>query len=135
MELLQSQWPVSAYDPLASDIGFGLGTWDNYGDIDIHVTADRTVSTTDVIGGNRSMVTENVLVTLFVRKNADAIPDNMGAAQRMIEQIIKENMLTLGQGITSLTFGGWDRIVIRDNLQDVWQVAGHATAIYWLVKV
>jgi hypothetical protein len=134
-DLLANNWPGSAYDPVASDVGFGLTTWDNYGDIDIHITTDTTSNMPDAIGSTIYRVRDRVIITLFVRKNADTIPDSMGNAQRMVNKIITENALTLGQGINSVTFDGWDRIIIRDNLQDVWQVAGHATAIYWLVKV
>lgn len=133
-ELLETNWPTSAYDPLASDIGFGLDTWDNYGDIDIHVTPDRTSSVPATIGWTYSKVTENVFITLYVRKNSDTVPDSFGAGQRMIEQIIKDHAASLGQGVTMLRFDGWDRLLVKDNLEDVWQCIGHAAAIYWLVK-
>lgn len=134
-ELLESQWPVTAFDPLASDIGFGLDVWDNYGDVDIHVTADRVTSETATIGAKYSRVAEAVYITLYVRKNAQEIPPNMGAAQRMIEQIVKDNATALGQGIPVLQWNGWDKITISQNLLDVWQVVGRATAIYFLAKV
>jgi len=133
-DLLANNWPTSGFDPLASDIGFGLDVWDNYGDIDIHITADRTVSVPSTIGWTYSKVSETVQITLFVRKNADTIPSNMGAAQRMIEQIVKDNATALGQGVTMLRWDGWDRIFIAPSTQDVWQVVGRATAVYWLVK-
>src|SRR5580765_5591044 len=113
-ELLETNWPTSAYDPVAADIGFGLDTWDNYGDIDIHVTPDRTNSVPSTIGWTYSKVTENVFVTLYVRKNTDTIPDSFGSAQRMIEQIIKDNAASLGQGVTMLRFDGWDRLLVKD---------------------
>src|SRR5215510_11622762 len=120
-DLLENNWPTSAYDPLRSDIGFGLSTWDDYGDIDIHVTQDRVVSVPDTIGWGRSKVTEPALITLFLRKNQQEIPATFGNAQRMIEQIVKDNAASLGQGIAMLRWDGWDRIVIADSLKEVWQ--------------
>jgi hypothetical protein len=134
-ELLETNWPTSAYDPLNTDIGFGLDTWDDYGDIDIHVTADKVVSAPDTIGWGRSKVTEAVFVNLFVRKNTDQIPTNMGNAQRKIEEIIKDNAASLGQGVTMTRWDGWDPVKMDNSLNDVWKVVGHASAIYFLVHV
>lgn len=134
-ELLESAWPSSAFDPLNTDIGFGLDTWDDYGDIDIHVTADKSFSMPDTIGWIRSKVTDPVLITLFVRKNTDFIPVNMGNAQRKIEEIVKDNAAGLGQGIPILRWDGWEQIVIDNNLKDVWQVKGHASAVYFKIRI
>lgn len=134
-ELLETNWPTSAFDPLNTDIGFGLDTWDDYGDIDIHVTADKSFSMPDTIGWIRSKVTDPVLITLFVRKNTDFIPVNMGNAQRKIEEIVKDNAASLGQGIPILRWDGWEQIVIDNNLKDVWQVKGHASAVYFKIRV
>lgn len=134
-ELLESNWPVSGYDPLASDIGFGLDVWDNYGDIDIHVTAGVSVSQPSTLGWTRSRVLDPVVISLFVRKNQDVIPQNMGNAQRKIEEIVKDNAGNLGQGINILRWDGWDKLAIDNNLTDVWRVNGKATAIYFKVKV
>lgn len=134
-ELLENNWPTSAFDPLKSEIGFGLDTWDDYGDIDIHVTADKSVSQPITIGWGMSKVMDSVLVRLFVRKNQEEIPTNMGNAQRKIEAIIKDNAADgLGQGINALRWDGWEKVAIENNLKDVWQVAGHATAVYFKVK-
>jgi hypothetical protein len=135
MELLQNNWPTSAYDPLNTDIGFGLDTWDNYGDIDIHVTADKVVSVPDTIGWTRSRVVDSVFIALYVRKNTDTIPTNMGNAQRKIEEIVKDNAASLGQGVSALLWNGWDPLNVNNNLVDVWRVVGRASAIYYLVKI
>lgn len=135
-ELLESNWPTSAFDPLASEIGFGLDTWDDYGDIDIHVTSGQSVSQPNVIGWSRSRVMDSVNIALFVRKNQQEIPLNMGNAQRKIEEIIKDNAAGgLGQGVTILRWDGWDRVAIDTNLVDVWRVNGKATAIYFRVHI
>lgn len=134
-ELLESNWPTSAFDPLASDVGFGLDTWDDYGDIDIHVTANQMVSQPSSIGWTQSKVMDSVIISLFVRKNQQEIPVNMGNAQRKIEGIIKDNATGLGQGVTAIRFDGWDKVAIDTNLVDVWRVNGKATAIYFKVKV
>ena len=131
-ELLENNWPTSAYDPLKADIGFGLGTWDDYGDIDIHVNTDVSTSQAEDSGGTYTKIIDPVLIKIYVRKNADEIPDNIGNAQRKAEEIIKDNMRTLGQGIPLIRFDGWNEILEEDNLKDVWQTTGRASAIYWL---
>jgi hypothetical protein len=134
-ELLENNWPTSAFDPLKSDIGFGLDTWDDYGDIDIHVNADRSISEPMTIGWGRSKIMDPVSIHLFVRKNQEEIPSNMGNAQRKIEEIVKDNAAALGQGVTALRWDGWDPIVMDKSLKDIWHGVGHATAIYFKVKV
>jgi hypothetical protein len=134
-ELLENNWPTSAFDPLKTDIGFGLDTWDNYGDIDIHVTANQQISEPYTIGWSQSRIRDSVIISLFVRKNQQEIPVNMGNAQRKVEEIIKDNATALGQGVTAIRFDGWDKVVIDTNLVDVWRVNGKATAIYFKVKV
>jgi hypothetical protein len=134
-ELLENNWPTSAFDPLKTDIGFGLDTWDDYGDIDIHVKADKMASIPMTLGWTRSMINDSVAVNLYVRKNADEIPLNMGNAQRKIEEIVKDNAAALGQGVTAIRWDGWDPVFIDNNLKDVWHAIGHATAIYFKVKV
>lgn len=134
-ELLESAWPVSAFDPLKADIKFGLDTWDNYGDIQIHVTAEKSFSQPMTLGWTRSQVMDPVLINLYVRKNQEEIPLNIGNAQRKIEEIIKDNAASLGQGVTAIRWDGWDRVVIDNNLKDVWLAIGHATGIYFKVKV
>jgi len=134
-ELLENNWPTSAYDPLKSAIGFGLGTWDDYGDIDIHVQSERGQSKPFFIGWKYSMIVDPVLIHLYVKSNTEEIPSNMGNAQRKIEEIIKDNASSLGQGIQILRFDGWDRIFEDNNLQSVWHATGRASAIYWKVKI
>jgi hypothetical protein len=133
-ELLENNWPTSAYNPLKSEIGFGLGTWDNYGDIDIHVQAERGISRPFTIGWQYSQVLDPVLIHLFVRSNTEELPVNMGNAQRKIEEIIKDNATALGQGVQMLRWDGWERIFEDKNLQDIWHAIGKASAIYWRVK-
>lgn len=135
-ELLENNWPTSAFDPLKSEIGFGLDTWDDYGDIDIHVVAGPSTSQPDTIGWFRSKVVDSVVIHLYVRKNQEEIPINMGNAQRKIEEIVKDNAGSgLGQGIAMLRWDGWNPIVIDNNLKDVWHGIGKASAIYFKVKV
>jgi hypothetical protein len=133
-ELLEANWPTTAYDVLRADIGFGLGTWDDYGDIDIHVNAAEGESETYDIGGTFSKVTDPVVIHLFYRKNVEEIPDLVGKAQRKVEEIIKDNMRNLGQGIPMLLWNGWGEVFEDDNLKDVWHAQGRASAIYWRVK-
>jgi hypothetical protein len=135
-ELLENNWPTSAYDPLKSDIGFGMGTWDSYGDIDIHVNADKSISSPLTIGWSRSQIYDPVTINLFIKTNQEnAPPTNMITAKTKIEEIIKDNAAALGQGITALRFDGWDPTFQDTNLKDVWKAVGHATAIYFRVKV
>ena len=135
-ELLENNWPTSAFDPLKTDIGFGLDTWDDYGDIDIHVTeANRVLSTPYSIGWGYSKVIDPVRIDLYVRKAQEEIPANMGNAQRKIEEIVKDNAATLGQGVQILRWDGWERLFSDNNLKDVWHAIGRASAIYWKVKV
>jgi hypothetical protein len=133
-ELLENNWPTAAFDPLKADIGFGLDTWDNYGDIDIHVNADNQFSRYNLIGGTQAENTDHVAIRLYVRKNIEEIPTNMGNAQRKIEEIIRDNVGSLGQGIHLILWDGWDPIFIDPNLMDVWQAVGRAHAIYWKNK-
>lgn len=135
MELLRDNWPTSAFDPLNTDIGFGLDTWDDYGDIDIHINAERGISVPATIGWRYSRVEDPVLINLYVRKVQEEIPANMGNAQRKIEEIVKDNASALGQGIQAIRWDGWERIFLDNNLKDVWHAIGRATAIYFKVKV
>lgn len=134
-ELLENNWPTSAYDPVKADIGFGNGIWDDYGDIDIHVNTETSESRPVVMGGTVSEIFDPVTIHIYVKKNTDEVPDTLGSAQRKAEEIIKDNMSGLGQGIPIINFNGWDRVFEDDNLKDVWQVTGRATAIYWRIKV
>jgi hypothetical protein len=134
-EVLENQWPISAFDPVKADIGFGLDTWDDYGDIDIHVAADRTLSRPTTIGWRYSKVIDTVTVNLFVRKVQDEIPQNMGNAQRKIEEIIKDNAGSLGDGVQMIRWEGWNSVALDNNLKDVWHAIGRASAIYFKVKV
>ena len=134
-ELLENNWPTSAFDPLKADIGFGLDTWDDYGDLDIHVGADRGISVPHTIGWARTKVTDPVVINLFVRKVQEEIPANMGNAQRKIEEIIKDNAATLGQGVQILRWDGWNNVFLDNNLKDVWHAIGRASAIYFKVRV
>ena len=134
-ELLENNWPTSAFDPLKVDIKFGLDTWDNYGDIQLHVNADKSTSIPSTLGWNRSQVMDTVAIHLYVRKNQEEIPLNMGNAQRKIEEIIKDNAASLGQGVTAIRWDGWDPIFIDKNLKDVWHGIGRTTAVYFKVKV
>jgi hypothetical protein len=134
-ELLENNWPTSAYNPLKSEIGFGLGTWDEYGDIDIHIQSERGVSRPFTIAWKYSMIIDPVLIHLYMKSNTEEIPPNMGNAQRKIEEIIKDNMSSLGQGISILRFDGWDRVFEDNNIQSVWHAIGKASAIYWKVKI
>lgn len=133
-ELLEAQWPTSAFDPLKADIGFGTDTWDDYGDIDIHVNPDRATSSPFTIGWKYSMVVDPVLINLFVRANQHEIPVNAGNAQRKIEEIVKDNAASLGQGVQMLKWDGWERPFFDNNLKDIWHAIGRANAIYWKVK-
>jgi hypothetical protein len=133
-ELLDNNWPTAAYDPVKADVTFGLGTWDNYGDIDIHVNTDVSTSQAEDAGGTMSKIVDPVLIKIYVRKNTEEVPDTVGSAQRKAEEIIKDNMMNLGQGIPLIRFDGWNEILEEDNLKDVWQTTGRASAIYWLAK-
>lgn len=133
-ELLENNWPTVGFDPLKSDIGFGLDVWDDYGDIDIHVTAGPSVSSPATLGWTYSRIIDAAVITLYVRKNVDFIPTNMGNAQRKIEEIIKDNASALGQGIMMLRWDGWEKVFIANNLVDVWQGVGRCSAIYFKVK-
>jgi hypothetical protein len=134
-ELLETNWPTTAYDVLKSDIGFGMGSWDDYGDIDIHVNPAEGESETYDIGGTFSKVTDPVVINLYYRKNVEEIPDLVGKAMRKAEEIIKDNMRTLGQGIPMLLWNGWGEVLEDDNLQNVWHAQGRCSAVYWRVKV
>lgn len=131
--LLETNWPASGYDPIASDIGFGLERWDDYGDIDIHVVPDRTISKPWTLGWKYSQVTESVYINLYVRRNLETIPPSVGGAQRMIESIIKDNAANLGQGIPALRFDGWNPLNAGNAIQDVWLLTGKASAIFFRV--
>ena len=137
-ELLENNWPTSAFDPLKADIGFGLDTWDNYGDIDIHVNADNAFSEPYTTDGRMSRNTDGVIIHLYVRRNVEELPDNMGNAQQKIEEIIKDNIGSLGTGVLAdkllLIWRGWDPIFIDPNLMDVWQAVGRAQVIYYKNK-
>lgn len=133
-ELLENNWPTVTYDPIKSDVGFGIDTWDDYGDIDIHVNPDRAISIPATIGWGYSRVRDRITIHLFVRKNREAAPDTLGSAERKIEEIIKDNATTLGQGVHMLHWDGWDRVFIDNNLKDIWHAIGRASAIYWKVK-
>lgn len=132
--LLQNNWPTSGYDPLQSEIDFGLDKWNDYGDLDIHVVPDRTISRPLNIGWTYSEITESVYINLYVRKNTQTVPASLGNAQRMIESIIKDNAANLGQGITALRFDGWNPLNQGNTIQDVWILTGRASAIYFRVK-
>ena len=134
-ELLENNWPTSAFDPLKTDIGFGTDTWDDYGDIDIHVNPDAASSKPATIGWGYSQVVDPVFIHLFVRANQQEIPVNAGNAQRKIEEIVKDNAGALGQGVQILRWDGWDRPFFKNNLNDTWQATGKASAIYWKAKV
>ena len=134
-ELLEAQWPTSAYDPLKTDIGFGLDTWDGYGDIDIHVNPGLALSRPTTIGWRYSQVVDRVRINLFVRANQQEIPVNAGNAQRKIEEIVKDNAGSLGQGVQILRWDGWETPSFDKNLNDIWHAIGRASAIYWKVKV
>jgi hypothetical protein len=134
-DLLRDNWPTSGFDPVNTDIDFGISTWNNYGDIDIHVNADKSVSTPMTLGWTRSAVLDTVAIHLYVRANQTEIPANAGNTQRKIEEIIKDNAANLGQGIISLRWEGWGPIVIDNNLKEVWHAIGKATAMYVKVKV
>ena len=134
-ELLETNWPTSAFDPLKADIGFGIDTWDDYGDIDIHVNPDRSLSAPFTIGWGYSRVVDRVSIHLYVRKVQEEVPANMGNAERRIEQIIKDNATTLGQGVQVLVWNGWDREFLDNNLGDIWHAIARASTVYWKVKV
>lgn len=132
-DLLEANWPVSGYDPIKSDIGFGLERWDDYGDIDIHVVPDRVFSQPITLGWKYSQVTEYVYINVYVRKNQQTIPTSLGGAQRMVESIIKDNAKNLGQGINELRFDGWSPLNAGNRIQDVWLLTGKASAIFFRV--
>jgi len=132
--LLETNWPTSAYDPLKSEVDFGLDTWNDYGDIDIMVNADKCTSQPATIGWTYSAITESVTINLFVRKNTQAIPSSLGSAQRKIESIIKDNAASLGQGVTAIRFDGWDPVNAGNTILDVWKITGRASAIFFRVK-
>lgn len=134
-ELLEAQWPTSAFDPLKTDIKFGLDIWDDYGDIQMHINQDRGLSSPDTIGWGRSRVIDPVLINLFMRANQEQIPSNFGNTQRKIEEIIKDNAANLGQGVQMLRFDGWERPFFDNNLKDIFHAILRVTAIYWKVKV
>jgi hypothetical protein len=134
-DLLSANWPSSGYDVLKPDINFGLGTWDDYGDIDIHVNAVAGTSEPYVLGWSYSKITDPVVVRVFYRKNTEEIPPELSKVQRKVEEIIKDNVDSLGQGVTMIRWDGWGDIVEDESLKDVWVANGTATAIYWRVKI
>jgi hypothetical protein len=134
-DLLSANWPASGYDVLKVDINFGLGTWDDYGDIDIHVNAVAGTSEPYVLGWSYSKITDPVVVRVFYRKNTEEIPPELSKVQRKVEEIIKDNVDSLGQGVTMIRWDGWGDIVEDESLKDVWVANGTATAIYWRVKI
>lgn len=134
-ELLENNWPTSAYDPLKAEIGFGTDTWDDYGDIDIHVNPGLVFSRPTTIAWRYSRVEDRVLINLFVRANQQEIPVNAGNAQRKIEEIVKDNAGSLGQGVQMLRWDGWERPFFDTNIKDTWHAIGRASAMYWKVKV
>ena len=133
-ELLQNNWPTTGYSPPKSDIRFGLGTFDGYRDIHIHVNPAEGTSEPYTVGWEYSKITDPVSINVYVRKVADEIPDSMGNVTRKVEEIIKDNVANLGQGITMIRFDRWGDVLEDDNLQDVWRCSGLASAIYWRVK-
>jgi hypothetical protein len=134
-DLLYANWPTAGYDVLRDDISFGLGTWDDYGDIDIHVNAAAGTSEPYVLGWSYSKVTDPVIIRLFYRKNSEEIPAELSKVQRKVEEIIKDNVANLGQGITMIRWDGWGDIFEDENIKDVWVANGTASAIYWRVTV
>ena len=135
MELLQNNWPTSAFDPLKTDVKFGTDTWDDYGDIQIHVNPDRGSSMPTTIGWRYSQVTDPVRINLFMRANQEQIPVNSGNAQRKIEEIVKDNAASLGQGVQILRWDGWEQPFFDSNIKDTWHAIARASAVYWKVKV
>jgi hypothetical protein len=133
-ELLENNWPVAAYDPLKADIGFGIDTWDDYGDVDIHVNPNKALSRPFTLGWGYTKVRDSVTIHVFVRASQGEVPSSLGSAERKIEEIIKDNAAALGQGVPMLFWEGWDREFIDNNLKDIWHAVGRATAIYWKVK-
>jgi hypothetical protein len=133
-ELIQNNWPIAAYSPLKSEIRFGLGTFDGYRDIHIHVNPAEGESEPDCLGWSYYKVTDPVTINVFVRKNTEEIPDSLGNVQRKIEEIIRENVGNLGQGITAIKWNRWGDAFQDDSLEDVWRISGYASAIYWRVK-
>lgn len=134
-DLLYNNWPTATYDPVRADVDFGMETWNDYGDIDIHVTAEPATSRPLTIGWLMSQVIDPVLISLYVRKNQQTIPtSSLGGAQRKIEEIIKDNAASLGQGVQMLRFDGWGRLNEGNTIKDVWRINGRASAIYFRVK-
>lgn len=132
-ELLESQWPTTSYDPVKSRIKFGLSTWDKSGDIQIHVNTEPAQTRPFVIGGSAQEVTDPVSIRIFLRKNTRTVPDTLESMQYKVEEICLDNQSTLATGYT-FRFDGWGAVFEADNLKDVWQLEGRATAIYCLLK-
>ena len=95
-DLIQNNWPTSNYSPLKPDIRFGLGTWDGYRDIHIHINPAEGESELYSLGGNYSKVRDPVSINVYVRKNSDEIPDTVGNVTRKVAEIIKDNVANLG---------------------------------------
>lgn len=134
-ELLETNWPTSAYSPLQSEIGFGIDTWDDYGDIDIHVNPSKSHSIPFTIGWAYTETKDTVTINVFVRSNQHEVPPTLGSTERKIEEIITDNATTLGDGVQMLHWDGWDREFIDNNLRDTWHAVGRASATYWKVTV
>jgi hypothetical protein len=133
-ELLYNNWPTAAFTPLRADVRFGTGTFDKYKDIHIHVNRASGESESYTIGGDYTKIIDPVSIHVYYRKNVDEVPDTLGIIQRKIEEIIRTNVSSLGQGITAILFDRWDDDIEEDNLKDVWHATGYARAIYWRVK-
>lgn len=105
-ELLETNWPTSAYSPVASEIGFGIDTWDDYGDIDIHVNPSKSITLPFTIGGGYTSTKDTVTINVFVRSNQQEVPPTLGNAERKVEEIINDNGTSLGEGVQMLHWGG-----------------------------
>jgi len=134
-ELLYNNWPTTAFTPLRSNVRFGNGTFDKYRDLHIHVNRIEGDSEPYTADGTYTKIIDPVSIHIFVRKNSDEVPDTLGIMQRKVEEIIRSNMSTLGQGITLIIFDRWSDDFEEDNLKDVWHGTGTARAVYWRVKV
>ena len=88
-----------------------------------------------VLGWSYSKITDPVVIRVFYRKNSEEIPPELSKVQRKVEEIIKDNVASLGEGITMIRWDGWGDIIEDESLKDVWVANGTATAIYWRVKV
>jgi hypothetical protein len=133
-DLIKNNWSLMSPDPAASEITFGTDWWSDYGDYQIHCKHLVTLTGPQNNGWSMRQYLSTINIHVFVRKNSEDKPTQLGVISREIERILAMNPTTVGAGISNIKLVRAEDVPDNEPSRQVWHRIMQAELQYWKVR-